>query len=57
MTTPSTTEKPTLSLLPPAWGGLFVWLRNDVGNLTLVAVDVFTGDDKDEIVREIKGAL
>lgn len=48
--------KPAMSLLPPAWGGPFIWLRNETGNLTLVPVDVYTGDDKDELLREIKGA-
>ena len=30
--------KPILSSLPDAWGGPFIWHRNERGNLTLIPV-------------------
>lgn len=40
------TNEPQLSMLPPAWGGPFVWIRNAAGNLELHAVSKLVGDAK-----------
>jgi hypothetical protein len=43
--------KPVLSYLPPAWGGPFVWVRNDAGRLSLRKLSSLTDEQKAEVSR------